>query len=495
MPLPLPSVTITIADNGANAAQTVPQQNVQVVLGCAVGGPLNTPVATSSPNTLQTTFVGGPLVEAAGLVCQAGGIAICVGLPIVTKGTAKAVQFTGTGSSVITVTLDGTNGAWDDFYVVFKCVAAGTIGTAGIQFQISLDAGRNFGAILNLGTATTYAIPNSGITLNFAAGTLVLADTAKFQTIAPAWNDAGVQAAINALAASQYGIAGWGSAHLVGVSASGDATNVQSYLNAITAQFIYSRMILDARDVGAPTAWGGSGETEVAWMTAIETNFSATDAKRVCVSAGFYNTPSPYPNSAAGAPSYRRALGWSLAVRRTQIPTQRRAGRVKDGSLANIAVNPSSDPSDGFVYHDERINPGLNGSRFATAITWPKKPGFYMAIENLMAAPGSQFTELVLGNVIDVACDIGYATGVEEVSDDLLLTKTGTLFPTDALKLQGSIDNALSAGMINVAMVSDASSNVSQTANVLATSNIPIVISVLPRGYANTISETINLVP
>lgn len=488
-----PSITITVVDNGANAAQTVPQQNVQVKIGCAVGGPINVPVATSNPSTLQSTFVGGPLVEAGGLVCQQGNIVIAVGCPIVTKGTAKTVQFTGTGTSVITTTLDSTNGAWDDFYVVFKVVTGGTIGTSGIQFQISLDAGRNFGSTLNLGTASTYVIPNTGITLNFAAGTLVADDVAKFQTIAPAWDNAGVAAAIDALAASQYAVAGWGSAHLVGVTASSNASALQTKLEALTAQFIYTRFIVDARDVGAPTAWGGSGETEVAWSAAIVTNYSALDAKRICPTAGYYNTPSPYPNLAAGAPAYRRPLGWSLAVRRTQIPLQRRAGRVKDGSLSNIQVNPSVDPSDGFVYHDERTSPGLTAARFAAAITWPKKPGFYSAIESLMSAPGSQFTELVLGNVIDVACDIGYATGVEEVSDDLRLTKSGTLYPTDALGIQAKIDSALAEGMTNVAMVSDATSSVSQTANVLATQTIPIAISVLPRGYVNHIVETINL--
>jgi hypothetical protein len=167
--------------------------------------------------------------------------------------------------------------------------------------------------------------------------------------------------------------------------------------------------------------------------------------------------------------------------------------RPQLGSLSNITVNPSSDPGDGFIYHDERANPGLDAARFMTAITWPKKQGFYICHENLMAAVGSQFVWLVLGNVIDIACDIGYATGVNEISDDLKLQSNGSLYPTDALTLQGGINSALAAGMTNVAMVSDAYSSVSQSANVLATSNIPITISVLPRGYVNAITETINL--
>ena len=490
-----PTVTITVQDNVSSAAIQLPQSSVQVVMGVSSAGPTNTPYATTSPAALVTNFRYGPLVEAAGLVCQAGGTVIAMRLPTVTTGTATAVQATtpGGSTSVVTVTLDGTQGAFDDYYVEFLCVTGGTRGTSGIQFQISLDAGRNFGAILNLGTATTYTIPNTGVTLNFGVGTLVAGDFWKFSTTAPKWNDAGVQNALAALAASQFAIAGWGSTHLVGVSSSSDVTNVETYMDSLTSQFLFNRIILSARDALAPTAWGGSGETEATWMTSIETEFSASSAKRVVVSGGYYNTPSPYPNSAAGTPSYRRSLSWSDAVRRVLVPPQRRGGRVRDGALGNITVNPAVDPTDGFIYHDERVTPGLDAARFMSAITWPKFQGFYICHENLMSPTGSQFTDLTLGNVMDIACDIGYATGALEISDDLRLQSNGTLFPTDALQLQQAIQNAIDTDMTNVAMISSATVSVSLTANVLATSNIPITITILPRGYVNSITETLNL--
>lgn len=491
----IPTVTIIVADNGANAAVDVPLASIQVKMGCAVGGTPNVPVATSNPNTLVSTFVGGPLVEAGGLVCAAGNIVIAVLLPIATPGTATAVVATTPQSSgsAVTVTLDGTNGAWDDYYVVFKPVKSGVRGTAGIQFQISLDAGRSFGAVLNLGTAVSYAIPNTGITLNFGAGSLNVGDTWRFSTTAPKWNDAGVQAACAALGASQYALAGWGSMHLVGTSTSGDTTAAQGYLTTLAAKYVYDRLIMEARDAFAPAAWGGSGETEAAWIAAIALDFSATSAARCCVGAGHYNTPSVYPNQAAGTPKYRRSLSWSAAVRRTNIPPQRRGGRVKDGSLSNIVVDPANDPADGFIYHDERDNPGLDAARFMSALTWPKKTGFFVCKENLMATPGSQFTELPLGNIIDIACDIVYATGSEEISDDLLLTDAGTLYTTDAIGVQNEINDDLKTGMTDAAMVSSAYASVSQTANVRATGNVPVDVSVNPRGYVNTLTATINL--
>lgn len=173
---------------------------------------------------------------------------------------------------------------------------------------------------------------------------------------------------------------------------------------------------------------------------------SGITAPRVAVDGGDYNTPSPFNNPAGGLPAYRRSLAWSHAVRRTQIPLQRRAGRVKDGPLGNILVNPATDPSDGFIYHDERTTPGLNAARIGSAMTWPKKgAGFFMCQEPLLSGNGSQFTELVIGNVLDAACDISYAQGVEEVSDDLVTQANGTLDPTALQTIQGGLQGAMQA--------------------------------------------------
>jgi hypothetical protein len=230
-------------------------------------------------------------------------------------------------------------------------------------------------------------------------------------------------------------------------------------------------------------------------MAALET-FVAGDAAQPRVSAdgGWYNSPSVFANQAGGLPTYRRPLAWAHAVRRTQIGLQRRAGRVKDGPYSNIVVSPSTDPSDGFVYHDERVTPGLNAARIGCALTWPKKgQGFFQCQEPLLSAPGSQFTEVAIGNVLDVACDIGYAAGVEEVSDDLQTQTNGTLDPVALNTFQGEVQTALNEGMIQTPLVSAVTAVVSPTQNVNATGIVAMVITVRPKGYVNSISETINL--
>lgn len=515
----IPTVTITVVDNGASAALSVPLATVQLVIGCAIAGVANQPYASSNPQSIQGQFIGGPLVEAAGLVAQAGNVAICISCPIVTPGTANPVAATvpNSSTSTVTVTVDGTNGCWDQYYVLVRCLKTGTIGTApGPTIQVSLDAGRNWGAPISLGTqnslylgsgSLTSRVPGgTGTQLNFGAGALngpsinaagaTVYDTWQFGTNPPQWNDAGVEAALAAFFGSQYAVEGVGSMHIVGVCGAGDITAIHTSLQAGTSGYVYTRAIVELRDAVAANVWsGGTAESEATWMAALATIVSGEAAQpRVCADGGYYNTPSPFANAAGGSPSYRRPLAWSHAVRRTQVPLQRRAGRVKDGPYSTISVNPASDPTDGFIYHDERTTPGLNAARIGSAMTWPKKgQGFFQCQEPLLSAPGSQFTEMVIGNVLDAACDIGYAAGVEEVSDDLQTQQNGTLDTVALNTFQGSIQQALNEGMIQTPLVSGVTATVSPTQNVNATGVVPVTISVRPRGYVNNVSETINL--
>lgn len=489
----IPTVEIDIQDNGVNTTLQLPQQQVQVVLGCAVGGTPLVPFATTSATSLQAQFDGGPLVQAGGLVCAGGGTVVAIGLPINALGTATAVVHAGTGGSVVTLTLDGTNGAWDDANVQVTVIAGGTIGTTGCKIQVSYDADRSRGPVVNLGTADTYALADLGVTLNFAAGTLVAGDTYRFTTTAPAWSVAGVQDALNALAASPFAIAGWGSMHLVGVCSAGDAQTINTNVDNLRAMYIYSRILLSARDAITPTAWGGSGESEATWLTALETAASGISAKRIVYGAGYYNTPSAFTSAAAGLPRYRRSGTWAVAVRRTQVEAQRSSWRVRSGSLGNIVVDAQNDPGDGFIYHNEAVNPGLDAARYMSFRTWPKKPGIFVCKDNLMSPPGSQYTILPLGNVIDIACDIGYATGVEEVGDDLLLKDNGTLQDGDRLTFQNSIQGAITYGMRSVGMISSSVVAVDPTHNVQSTGEIPVDITVTPKGYPQKITERIGL--
>jgi hypothetical protein len=487
------NVEITVSD-GQGSVVVVPSQKVQVVIGVASGGTasINQVCSSTQPSTLQTLHGYGPLPEAAAISALSGGVILSVQIPIAATGTAKAVQHTGTGTSVVTVTLDGTVGAYDDYYVVLRPSVGGTIGTTGMTFQFSLDAGRTYTPAIALGTAVTYAIPNTGITLNFAAGTLVAADTYKFQTIAPAWNAAGVTAAIAALQASQYAIQGWGSMQLVGVAAAADVSTFETNLDtAATTYDVFTRMLASARDLAAGSAWGGAGETEATWMTSIETAFSAVSARREGVGAGYYNIPSAYP-SLGTTFRYRRPGMWAVAARVVTIPTQRMASRVSDGQLTQIVVDPTSDPQDGFVYHDERTVPGLTGTRFQAFRTRiGKGQGFFLDLPNLMSPVGSDFQFFPQGSVIDIACDITRQVAQDEIDNDLILNANGTIAESEALRIESAIQNRLKENMTDVRMVSSTAVVVSRSQNVRTTGKVVITVTVNGVAYVLEVDATV----
>jgi hypothetical protein len=100
-----------------------------------------------------------------------------------------------------------------------------------------------------------------------------------------------------------------------------------------------------------------------------------------------------------------------------------------------------------------------------------------------MSPSGSDFTILPRGNVMDVACDIVHQAGEEEINDDVRLNPSGTLYINDALTIQNGIQGALTANMLATSEISGSTVVVDQTANVGATSKVPINVTIQGRGY------------
>lgn len=195
----LPSATVTIDDEaGAFAGGT----GYCVVLGCVERNADTTPRVFASAKGLLAQHGYSAAVDYAALHIEATKKpVIFVGLPTETTGVVKRPSRTGTGTSVITAAA-GAAGILEEVDALVTVLTGGTIGTNGIVLRLSLDGGTTVRTV-RLGTATSYAIPYVGVTLAFAAGTLVAGDTFRFQTTAPMWDGDGVTAARLALAAQQ----------------------------------------------------------------------------------------------------------------------------------------------------------------------------------------------------------------------------------------------------------------------------------------------------
>lgn len=265
--------TITIED-GQLGSGFASADEYCLVAGCTSSGTSYAPAIYRNASSLITAYGYGPAVEYAAYHFQRTGKPIIFAkLPSTVAGANSAVDIDAVaGTSVITLT--GT--PRDSFQGIFTCTVGGTIGVTGIEFTYSLDGGKTTVGPVNLGTATTYLLPNSGITLAFAAGTLIAADVAKWRSTEPRWSGANLTTLFDTLLAGNLEFR---AAMIVGeCDAGSDATEVQTELERWEADHRYAFALLSgrfgprgelnarpARMVGGPTLTfaevGSTGDT------------------------------------------------------------------------------------------------------------------------------------------------------------------------------------------------------------------------------------------
>jgi hypothetical protein len=429
------------------------------------------------------------------LVNSVGGGAYTSGGTVTPAGSIQS----GSGTSVVTFT--GT--PKDTAYILVTIVTGGTIGATGIQFTVSLDAGRSVNLpVIALGTATTYVIPNIGVTINFAAGTLTAGVTIRGYTTEPLPAIADITAGILAMQNSVYGSAGFGSSHLLGALAAADAATVGSNLETMATAQIYTRMMAHARDATAPAAWGGGGETDSAWGTSLLADYFSTTSKRLGVSAGHYNMRSVFPNSACGLPLYRRPLSWAVAARVAgQLPLPAdHEGWVRLGAMSQITQDNTTDPLDGFVYHDERkgfVFDNLAGGagRMTCARTRVGKRGAGWWVSNplSLAAVGSDFQLMPRGRVMDIVSDTIQQAASPSINERVKLNPNGTIRETSALRMEATQRRAIDVAVGN--QISGRTIVVDRDYNVRANSKLRITGQIEGDGYVLQIDETIGYAP
>jgi Protein of unknown function (DUF2586)/Ubiquitin-activating enzyme E1 FCCH domain len=406
-------------------------------------------------------------------------------VPYTSGGTAtfNGTQFVGTGTSVMTLT--GT--PLDSYYFKATCTTAFTVGTTGGQVAISLDAGRTVYTTVNVQTASSIAIPNTGLTLHFAAGTLALNDTFTAVTTEPMWNDGGVTAALNSILATEDEFL---DVVVTGTAASGDATSFDGEMTQLFNQARFSCVLCAARDIhqGGSTTFvaGLPTETEQAWMSALQADFANVVSDRVLVTAGHYNFVSAISQS-----QFRRPLLWGAATRDAAAAISTKLGRVKDGPISNLIV-PSA--PDGFVLHNETLNPGLDAARFTTLWKIYGKRGFFIKNDNILAGPNSDFNWLVHRHVMDEASAITNDFWTNELSDSLRVDNTGQILKQDAADLIARCNEALATGLVNTGDVSAAWCSIPPNQKILATAQLDVMTNIIPLGYTDAIDNTLTFV-
>lgn len=190
-----PKVTSSLVSSGGGLASGV---DALAVFFCSTSGPYTARLVRKYSDVVSTYDRGIAASFASLWFAQVPKPLLMLRMPTVTAGSIGPVNNESvTGTSVITWT--GT--PIDRESIKLVVVAGGTIGAAGITIKVSRDGGRTYGPVVRLGTATTYVVPLTGVTANFAAGTLVAGDWATAECYPPISDNAGLTAARVALAA------------------------------------------------------------------------------------------------------------------------------------------------------------------------------------------------------------------------------------------------------------------------------------------------------
>lgn len=463
-------VNITIED-GALGVLPTPTDQIHAVIGCTSIGTAQQIFSSATVKALVDNFGYGPAVEAAALsIQQSGAPVLFIKVASSTPGAAGAVTHVGTGTSVVTE----TGAPFDTYSVKVLVINGGTIGVTGITFQVSMDGGRTYNPVVSLGVAVTYLIPNTNMTLNFAAGTMVAGDTFTFLTTEPIWTIADVQSAIDLLIAS---VQEFSFVHVVGKVSASDASAIDTKMTAAATQFRYIYAQTDARDHNV-------AESEATWIASLQTAFAGFSSLRVSVGAGYYLTTSPISGR-----QYRRPLGWSAASRACDVSVHTDLGRVLDGALQGVSFGAAGD---GEFYHDERVTPGLDAARFLTARTLIGKAGVFILNPNIMTPAGSDFTLIQFRRVMDLSCRTTRAVMVNLLSSSVRLNSTtGFILEKDALAIESRLKSGLRDAVLAPGHASNIKATVSRTDNLSSTRTLNVTVRVLPLGYLKTINVDI----
>jgi len=474
-----PSVDITVLDNQLGIL--APVDAVLAIVAPATAGEVNTPQPFTQIQDVINEYGQGPLVEAAAYAIERFGLRVLLVRTAATGtpgafGTLNDDDWTGTSVP----TLAAAPLPADDMDIVIKTITGGTVGIAGITYQVSLDGGQNFGPTRALGTATSIVIPEANnIAVDLAAGDVEADETLSFSTAAPKPSGVELTAALTALRQTQ---SPW--TRLL-VLTDMDTTLLSALDAAMTAMEAAGR----PRRAIAHARRPNSGETEAQYLTAMQTLFSASSSRRVALCAGAADIDSSVGNRWR----FRRSPAYVVGPLSASVAEEVDIAELRYGPLPGVYIR---DQNGNPKHHDETINPGLDDARFTTLRSWEGRNGVWVNNLRLFSPAGSDFLWMQHGLVIDLCCVIARRELEPLLSRGFLVKSDGSgqIRPEDARAIDSVINAALAREVVGQRKASSATFAISRTDDVLRTGEISWTVRVVPLAYPKRFRGTVALV-
>jgi hypothetical protein len=461
----IPSVQITKSDGNTGVVKPSADGILAIIAPSQSGTP-NVPASFARRDLALAEYGYGPLVEVAAYDMDvAGKPVVLVKSNASTAAEASAVTTMGGGTAVHTV--DTPANILDDFDVLITYMNGGTQGVAGITYTTSLDGGKTNSPVQALGTAASISIPNSGVTVDIAAGTILTGQKVSFSTKGARMTNADLVEALEAL--RTYGGA-WSDLLVI---ADADATMVATldlWLSAREAEGKFKTFVSNAVPRDAAT------ETEAQYATAMTAAFSSASSIRGCVCAD-----QGYVVSSLRGIRMRRPVSMGLAARGMASDIARDAAFVADGPIPGYQV---TDDRGNPKFHDEALYPGLDDLRLTTLRSFHGREGAFINNPLLISPSGSDYVFWQHARVMNKAAEIAFQLLTNRLSQGVRKdAATGFILEEDAQEIEALVQAELDKQLVTPGRVSGARFVLSRTddlsSNAGAELNAEILISAL----------------
>lgn len=185
--------------------------------------------------------------------------------------------------------------------------------------------------------------------------------------------------------------------------------------------------------------------------------------------------------------SKEASIGLALG-RLASIPTQRKISRVKDGAVEPFAAyftngEPISTLDTAWDAIDEK--------NYTFLRSFANKSGFFFTGDKTLTKSTDDFNSLARGLVMDEAILIAYTTLVEELSDEIPVTASGTIHPAIIKGWQNAIERQIQGLMVEEGKLSGVKAFIDENQDVLTSNNIDVNLQLLPVGYSDFITVNI----
>lgn len=418
------------------------------------------------------TGIGVTLNFAAGTITGGSILRFSTTAPIL--ASAGALEITRADDSTSVPTIDEDFEPLDDFQCRIKFTAGGTIGVAGIKYQLSLDDGRNYGPVLALGTATAIefadtAVDGEAITVNLGAGTIDEDDEFAFPTVAPAPSTPNVTAACTAMGLS---VLDWESLACTAPTTTGIFDAIDTLMLSMYASGRYPSAYLGARlPVGA--------ESLATYFASVNGALGSKASTYIDLS---YHACEIV--SAISGRQYRRPVMFVAAPFEASQSEEVNAGDPTLGALPCVITDALGNPK----YHNEDLFPGPDDARFTTLRTIAGKQGVYLNRARLFSAAGSDFRLHTYRRVFNIALAAARAYFVNRLNKPVRVDKaTGKILEKERLEIQSGANAALRSVLLTKPKASDVVVSVSKLDNILSTNTLTVSIRITPLGYTEFI--------